>query len=115
MVYNPWCPLKNFSHNGAKITGPLVKNMKAILGTRLNGYSLILGSIDAVHKSCSSFIPCIKVGGCWNSTWLEVEAFVIVGLGGDGGGGCSGDDDDDCDVKMENWPLVTWRLSEKFL
>ena len=41
---------------GARGNGPLVRNMKATLGTLLNGNDEILGTMEALQRSSSSFI-----------------------------------------------------------
>lgn len=55
--------MKNLSQRGRKGKGPLVKNMKATLGTLLKGKLCTFGTKFARQKSCSSVILCIKFRG----------------------------------------------------
>ena len=111
-------------------TCPLTKNMKATFGTRLNGYSGILGTMEALHSSSSSVMLCITLGGLIYSSnpirWLtfgfvSASFTLTVGIfsskvGDEVEDDDNGDDDNDDggdegeEVEMEN--CVNWRLNE---
>lgn len=63
MEYKPSCPLKNSSQKGASGRLPLVRNKKAIFGTRLGGPWWILGANDALHSNSSSDMLCMRLTG----------------------------------------------------
>ncbi|WRX14906.1 hypothetical protein QQP08_007393 [Theobroma cacao] len=70
--------------------------MKATLGTRSNGYCGIRGTIEALHRSSLSSMPCITSGGFRNSVspmpaTLDVLAAGVNDCGGGGGGGADAD------------------------
>ncbi|CAD6214398.1 unnamed protein product [Miscanthus lutarioriparius] len=58
MEYRPSFPRKKRSQSGASGSGPRVRNMKATLGTRRNGYRRTPGVNDARQSSSSSVIEC---------------------------------------------------------
>lgn len=85
MLYRPSCPLKNNSHRGPKGIGPFVRNMKATLGTRSKGYSLIFGTKEARQNNSSSSMLCKR--GEVVLDWLSLGGGGGGGSGGVGGGG----------------------------
>lgn len=63
-------------------TGPLVRNMKAIFGTLLNGYVGTRGTaIEALQSNSSSFMSCIAFGGFRNSS-NPIRVIVELGFSG---------------------------------